>query len=161
MSLLKQRWETNEENPFFQILCETMWRRYCDLVIYCFHFIINFSSSVTNQSSLFYNLERCVKGNWLLISLCECLTVWFFTKACLLLIQSLRNRKLEVHLDSKEQRILGQIFVLWFSRITVRTKSIPTQTKVRYKQTEPALAFSLWKLVKEMLCPCNLLVSFV
>ena len=74
---------------------------YFYLVIHLFRFFYDLVTNVNNQWSLLYNLERGFMGIWFLVSLCETLQVQLCTVTCLFLIRILRNRKTELHLDSK------------------------------------------------------------
>ena len=59
----------------------------------------------------------------------------------------------------RKRKLCVRLLVFSYSRISVRTRYVTCETKVRDKKQNPVLGFVLWNAVKEILCTCNTLVD--
>ena len=71
-----KRWETSQENPFLNFHCDTLWSRFCAILILWFCLFMNFRTAVTNHCIMLHNHERVVKVICLLVSLFGYLQMW-------------------------------------------------------------------------------------
>ena len=70
IATFKQGWETGKENTFFNLFCEVLWKRSCELVIFYFHIIIGFWTAVPNRRHpVAKTLSEVVECAWSLISI--------------------------------------------------------------------------------------------